>query len=74
MIFFFLQDDKFKIVIICSENAFKRQQALLKGEVLNIPDVNSSLDGLFSAGLRFIQVRSKVHVTFTNSTTIVVVP
>jgi hypothetical protein len=43
-------------VIICSENAFKRQQALLKGEVLNIPKVNSSLDGLFTAGLKFIQV------------------
>lgn len=46
--------------MICSENAFKRQQAQVKGEVLNIPDVNSSLDGLFSAGLKFIQVSSYV--------------
>ena len=50
-----LQDRFFKIIIVCSEGAFKRQQALVKGEVLNIPRVDSSLDGLFSAGLRFIQ-------------------
>jgi hypothetical protein len=48
-----LQDPDFKVIVVCSEGAFKRQQALLSGEVLNIPD-NSSLDGLFSAGLRFI--------------------
>ena len=41
--------------MVCSEGAFKRQQALVKGEVLNIPRIDSSLDGLFSAGLRFIQ-------------------
>lgn len=50
-----LRDSHFKIIIVCSEGAFKRQQAILKGEVLNIPKVDSSLDGLFSAGLRFIQ-------------------
>ena len=51
-----LQDRFFKIIIVCSEGAFKRQQALVKGEVLNIPRVDSScLEGLFSAGLRFIQ-------------------
>merc|ERR1712142_183991 len=50
-------DSHFKIIIVCSEGAYKRQQALVKGEVLNIPKVNSSLDGLFSAGLRFIQER-----------------
>ena len=55
------QDDKFKIVVICSETAFKRQQALLKAEVLNIPDVNSSLDGLFTAGLKFIQVNIETN-------------
>lgn len=49
-----LQDPDFKIIIICSEGAFKRQQSLLNGEVLNIPE-NSTLDGLFSAGLKFIQ-------------------
>lgn len=53
-----LQDRFFKIIIVCSEGAFKRQQALVKGEVLNIPRVDSScLEGLFSAGLRFIQER-----------------
>ena len=51
-----LQDRHFKIIVVCSEGAFKRQQALVKGEVLNIPKYdNASLDGLFSAGLRFIQ-------------------
>ena len=49
------QDKFFKIIVVCSEGAFKRQQALVKGEVLNIPRIDSSLDGLFSAGLRFIQ-------------------
>ena len=50
-----LQDPDFRVVVICSEGAFKRQQALLKGEVLNIPGASSSLDGLFSAGLKFFQ-------------------
>jgi hypothetical protein len=51
-----LKDRHFKIIVVCSEGAFKRQQALVKGEVLNIPKYdNASLDGLFSAGLRFIQ-------------------
>ncbi len=49
-----LQDPDFKIVVICSEGAYKRQQALLSKEVLNIPD-NATMDGLFSAGLKFIQ-------------------
>ncbi|TRY79228.1 hypothetical protein TCAL_17049 [Tigriopus californicus] len=49
-----LHDPDFKIVIICSEGAYKRQQALLKGEVLNIPS-NTTMDGLFSAGIKFIQ-------------------
>lgn len=41
---------------MCSEGAFKRQQALITGEVLNVQKYdNASLDGLFSAGLRFIQ-------------------
>ena len=34
---------------------FTLETALVKGEVLNIPRIDSSLDGLFSAGLRFIQ-------------------
>ena len=38
------------------QGAYKRHQAILKGEVLNIPN-NDSLDGLFSAGLRFLQAR-----------------
>jgi hypothetical protein len=50
-----LGDPDFKIVVMCSEGAYKRQQALLDGEVLNIPH-NSAMDGLFSAGLKFIQV------------------
>ena len=50
IISFFVQ-----IVVICSEGAFKRQQSLLQKEVLNIPD-GSTMDGLFSAGLKFIQV------------------
>ena len=49
-----LKDPDFKVIVICSEGAFKRHQALLKGEVLNIPDANNTLDGLFSAGLKFI--------------------
>ena len=57
------QDKFFKIIVVCSEGAFKRQQALVKGEVLNIPRIDSSLDGLFSAGLRFIQGKS---VFFSN--------
>ena len=44
-----LQDPDFKMIVVCSEGAFKRQQALMNGEVLNIQH-NSSLDGLFSAG------------------------
>ena len=38
------------------QGAYKRHQAILKGEVLNIPNTDS-LDGLFSAGLRFLQAR-----------------
>lgn len=38
------------------QGAYKRHQAILKGEVLNIPN-SQSLDGLFSAGLRFLQAR-----------------
>ena len=49
-----LKDPDFKIIVMCSEGAYKRQQSQIKGEVLNIPD-NSSMDGLFSAGLKFIQ-------------------
>lgn len=51
-----LQDDRFKVIVVCSQGAYKRHQALLNGEVLNIPDTDS-LDGLFSAGLRFLQER-----------------
>ena len=59
-----LKDRHFKIVIVCSEGAFKRQQAIVNGEVLNIPRVNSSLDGLFSAGLRFIQGKRGVFLFY----------
>ena len=52
-----LSDPDFKVVVVCSEGAFKRQQALLSGEVLNIPKSGSALDGLFSAGLKFFQSR-----------------
>ena len=38
------------------QGAYKRHQAILNGEVLNIPNTDS-LDGLFSAGLRFLQAR-----------------
>ena len=46
-----------KVIVVCSEGAFKRQQSLLSGEVLNIPTSNSSFDGLFSAGLKFFHAK-----------------
>lgn len=51
-----LRDDRFKVIVVCSQGAYKRHQAILNGEVLNIPNTDS-LDGLFSAGLRFLQAR-----------------
>ena len=42
---------------MCSEGAFKRQQSLLNREVLNIPSSTSTLDGLFSAGLKFFHAK-----------------
>ena len=39
------------------QGAYKRHQAILNGEVLNIPN-SETLDGLFSAGLRFLQARN----------------
>ena len=38
------------------QGAYKRHQAILNGEVLNIPN-SETLDGLFSAGLRFLHAR-----------------
>jgi hypothetical protein len=46
-----------QVIVVCSEGAFKRQLALLSGEVLNIPNSSSTLDGLFSAGLKFFQAK-----------------
>jgi hypothetical protein len=51
-----LRDDRFKAIVVCSQPAYKRHQSILNGEVLNIPNTES-LDGLFSAGLRFLQAR-----------------
>lgn len=51
-----LRDDRFKVIVVCSQGAYKRHQAILNGEVLNIPN-SETLDGLFSAGLRFLQAR-----------------
>jgi len=52
-----LRDDRFKVIVVCSQGAYKRHQAIINGEVLNIPKSETALDGLFSAGLRFLQAR-----------------
>lgn len=51
-----LTDPDFKVIIVCSRGAYKRQKALLSGEVLNMPEntASTSLAGLFSAGLKFM--------------------
>ena len=43
--------------MVCSEGAFRRERAILSKEVLNIPSSTSTLDGLFSAGLKFFHAK-----------------
>jgi len=52
-----LRDDRFKVIVVCSQGAYKRHQAILNGEVLGINTNTDILDGLFSAGLSFLQAR-----------------